>query len=89
MQNNLKLVNEVKKIAERRNLTPAQIALAWLRTLSGKPGLPTIIPIPGGTTSDKVIQNTKDIPELDDADMKELDSILKQHNIIGERYPQH
>ncbi|KAJ9404827.1 hypothetical protein DTO045G8_7510 [Paecilomyces variotii] len=89
LKNNLQLVNEVKKIAERKSLTPGQIALSWLKTLSGKPGMPTIIPIPGGTTSDKVTQNTKDIPELDDADMKDLEKILQEHKVVGERYPSH
>ncbi|KAL1853047.1 hypothetical protein Plec18167_005705 [Paecilomyces lecythidis] len=89
LKNNLKLVQGVKNIAEKKSLTPGQIALSWLKTLSAKPGLPTIIPIPGGTTSDKVTQNTQDVPELSDAEMKELDKILQEHKVVGERYPQH
>ncbi|KAK2767762.1 hypothetical protein FQN54_003921 [Arachnomyces sp. PD_36] len=83
---NLKLVNEVQSLATRKNVAPAQIALAWVRTLSGRPGLPTIIPIPGGTTSEKVIQNMEDVGKLSQAEMDEIDAILKENEIVGGRY---
>ncbi|KAL2004202.1 hypothetical protein VTN02DRAFT_5345 [Thermoascus thermophilus] len=86
LQKNLRLVNAVKQVAERKGITPGQLALAWIKTLSDKPGMPTIIPIPGGTTKDKVIQNTKDVPLLSDEEMKEIDTILKENEIIGSRY---
>lgn len=57
-QHNLKLINEVNSLAERKGVAPSQIALVWILSLSNKPGMPTIIPIPGGTTADKVVQNT-------------------------------
>lgn len=54
MKQNIKLVNEAKALAARKGVAPAQIALGWILTLSGRPGMPTIIPIPGGSTSSKV-----------------------------------
>lgn len=84
---NMKLVNEVKALAAKKGVAPGQIALAWVRTLSGGPGLPTIIPIPGGTTSDKVIQNMQDIGKLSQAEMEEIDTILKENKVVGDRYP--
>lgn len=83
---NIKLVNEVRAVAEKKNATPAQIALAWIKTLSGGPGLPTIIPIPGGSTSGRVIENTQDIAKLNQAEMDEIDAILKNNEIVGSRY---
>ncbi|KAF7719369.1 Aldo/keto reductase family protein [Penicillium ucsense] len=85
-QHNLKLVNEVKSLATGKNVTPGQIALAWVRTLSNKPGMPTVIPIPGGTTVDKVIQNMSGVDSLTDEDMAAIDAILKQHAMAGTRY---
>ncbi|KKK14693.1 hypothetical protein ARAM_005577 [Aspergillus rambellii] len=83
---NVKLLNEVNDLAARKGLTPVQVALAWILTLSGKPGMPTIIPIPGGTTTDKVTQNLQGVPHLSDADMAEIDAILEQNKITGARY---
>lgn len=48
---NLKLVKEVQALAQKKNCTPAQLALGWLLTLSTRPNMPTIIPIPGASES--------------------------------------
>jgi pyridoxine 4-dehydrogenase len=85
-QQNLKLINEVNSLASRKNVAPSQIALAWIRTLSDKPGMPTIIPIPGGTTVDKLVQNMTGVDKLTDEEMAEIDAILKQHTVAGPRY---
>ncbi|GLA52114.1 pyridoxine 4-dehydrogenase [Aspergillus niger] len=86
MKENIKLVNEVKDLATRKGVAPVQIALAWILTLSGKPGMPTFIPIPGGTTVDKVTQNLEGVPRLSDAEMDELKGILDRIQVIGARY---
>ena len=85
-EDNLKLIQEVVALAKKKSVAPAQIALAWVRSLSNKPGLPTIIPIPGGTTKDKVIQNMQGIEKLTDEEMAEIDALLKKHEIKGTRY---
>ena len=85
-KHNLKLINEVNSLATRKGIAPAQIALAWIRTLSGKPGMPTIIPIPGGTTKDKVIQNMGGAQVLTDSEMAEIDAVLEEHTVSGPRY---
>lgn len=86
MKENIKLVNEVKALATRKGVAPVQIALAWILTLSGKPGMPTIIPIPGGTTVNKVTQNLEGVPRLSDAEMDELKGILERIQVVGSRY---
>ncbi|KAE8144602.1 NADP-dependent oxidoreductase domain-containing protein [Aspergillus avenaceus] len=85
MQQNIKLLNEVESLAKRKGVAPVQIALAWLLTLSERPGMPTIIPIPGGMTSAKVMQNL-DAPRLTEAEMGEIDALLERHEIVGARY---
>lgn len=85
-KHNLKLINEVNDLATRKGVAPAQIALAWIRTKSDKPGMPTIIPIPGGTTRDKVVQNMGGAQALTDSEMAEIDAILEEHTVSGPRY---
>ncbi|KAK4941503.1 hypothetical protein LTR66_014796 [Elasticomyces elasticus] len=85
-QQNLKLINEVNDLAARKGVAPAQIALAWVRSHSAKAGMPTIIPIPGGTTKDKVIQNMGGVQVLSDDELAEIDAILKSNVVAGARY---
>lgn len=85
MKHNVKLVNEVQSLAERKGFAAIQIALAWVLSLNGRPGMPTIIPIPGGTTVDKVRQNLQ-APRLSDADMAEIGEILQRHELVGGRH---
>ena len=73
-------------LADRKGLAPAQVAVSWILSLSGKPGMPTFIPIPGGTTVDKVSQNTKGIKLLSDGELAEIDAILKENTVAGGRY---
>ncbi|KAJ5946552.1 hypothetical protein N7454_003391 [Penicillium verhagenii] len=83
---NMKLINEVKSLATRKGVAPAQVALGWIRSLSDKPGMPTIIPIPGGTTVDKVTQNLVGVKLFSDEELAEVDAILKENTVAGTRY---
>lgn len=89
MEQNGKLLKEILKFAQRKGVTPAQFALGWVLSLNGRPGMPTIIPIPGATTSKRVIENLKGVPSLSEEEMAEIDEILKQNEVVGSRYPQH
>lgn len=86
MQHNIKLVDAVKTVAARKGVAPVQIALAWILTLSEREDMPTIIPIPGGTTVDKVTQNLNGVPRLDEGEMVEIDGLLKKNKTVGKRY---
>lgn len=82
---NIKLVHAVEGIAQKKGVTPGQIALGWILYQSGKEGMPTIIPIPGATTSARVKENMTPAT-LEESDIKELAEILKKFPITGERY---
>ncbi len=82
---NLELVKELEKLANKKGCKPAQLGLAWVKSMSGKPGMPTIIPIPGATTEDRVVENSKDV-KLTNADLEEIDGILSKAVVIGDRY---
>jgi pyridoxine 4-dehydrogenase len=83
--NNIKLVNEVNKLAKEKGCTGAQIAINWVKHMSKKDGNPEIIPIPGATKVERILENTKEV-SLSADDMEELDSILKKFPIVGDRY---
>lgn len=82
---NQSLVVLLKEIADRKNATPAQIALAWL--LAQKPW---IVPIPGTTKLSRLEENLGAASvELTDDDLGAIETAASAVTIQGARYPQH
>ncbi|KAI1640456.1 NADP-dependent oxidoreductase domain-containing protein [Biscogniauxia mediterranea] len=84
---NLQLVEEVKKWAARKGCTPGQFAINWVASLSRRPGMPKIIPIPGASRMDQVRENLREV-ELTSADMDEVDAFLARFVAVGARIPE-
>ena len=82
---NLDLVRELQKLGEKKGCTSGQVGIAWVRAQSEKPGMPTIIPIPGASHEDRVKENVKDV-QLSEEDLAEIDKIIKDTPIQGGRY---
>ena len=82
---NMKLVDEIKKLADKKGCTTGQIGIAWVKSQSGKPGMPIIIPIPGATTAERIKENMTDV-SLTQADLAEIQSILDTFKPVGGRY---
>ena len=82
---NLTFVEWLMAFAERKEATPAQIALAWL--LAQKPW---IVPIPGTTKRHRLAENlgAARIP-LTPGDLQEIDRARSQIEVHGARYPEH
>jgi aryl-alcohol dehydrogenase-like predicted oxidoreductase len=82
---NQAVVELLGKIAERKQATPAQIALAWL--LAQKPW---IVPIPGTTKLHRLEENLRAAEvELTPDDLREIDSAASKITVQGARYPEH
>ncbi|KAB5575477.1 NADP-dependent oxidoreductase domain-containing protein [Coniochaeta sp. 2T2.1] len=81
---NLELADKVKALAEKKGVTSAQLALAWIRAHSNKGKCGTIIPIPGATDTERVTQNSKAVP-ISDQDLAELNAILDSTKVVGHR----
>lgn len=82
---NQALVDLLKKIAEQKNATPAQVALAWL--LAQKPW---IVPIPGTTKLNRLEENIGAVSVVFTADeLREIKIASSQIKLQGERYPEH
>lgn len=81
---NQALVNVLARIAEQKNATPAQLALAWL--LAQKPW---IVPIPGTTKLHRLEENIGATSvELTPDDLREIDSVASKIEVQGARYPE-
>jgi len=81
---NQALVDLLRIIAERKNATPAQIALAWL--LAQKPW---IVPIPGTTKLSRLEENIGAVEiELASDDLREIDNAASKITVLGARYPE-
>jgi pyridoxine 4-dehydrogenase len=85
LDKNIQLVSKLEAISKRKNCTMAQMAMAWVKHLNGKPGMPEIIPIPGATTEARVNENFTDVA-LTDEESKEIDDILNAYAVRGDRY---
>ena len=80
---NQAIVDVIRKFAEKKKATPAQIALAWL--LAKKPW---IVPIPGTTKLERLEENLGATKiELTAGDVRELEEASSKVKIEGERYP--
>lgn len=79
---NKSLLDLLHQFAERRNATPAQIALAWV--LAQKPW---IVPIPGTTKLHRLTENNGAAAiELSAAELREMETASAQVEIMGARY---
>ena len=81
---NMAVVDILKKIAERKRATAAQIALAWL--LAQKPW---IVPIPGTTKLHRLEENIGAASvELTPTDLQEINEAASKITVQGARLPE-
>src|SRR5207253_9487457 len=81
---NQALVDLLGSIAERKQATPAQIALAWLLVQK-----PWIVPIPGTTKLHRLEENIGAVSvELTPDDLHDIDAAASQITVQGARYPE-
>ncbi|HEY8022543.1 MAG TPA: aldo/keto reductase, partial [Thermoanaerobaculia bacterium] len=79
---NRALVDLLGSIAQRKDATPAQIALAWL--LARKPW---IVPIPGTTKLHRLQENVAAAAvELTEGDLRDIESAADRITVQGARY---
>jgi aryl-alcohol dehydrogenase-like predicted oxidoreductase len=80
---NLELVARVREIAEEKDVTPAQLALAWVLRQGDD-----IVPIPGTKRVRYLEENARaaDI-DLSDDDLARIEEAFPKGATSGERYP--
>jgi aryl-alcohol dehydrogenase-like predicted oxidoreductase len=73
----------VRKLAEEKNVTPAQIALAWVLAVK-----PWIAPIPGTTKLKRLKENIQSINvEISPEELTRINDTLNSIPVSGDRYP--
>ena len=79
---NLALVEHIKALAEERDCTPAQLALAWLLNRRDD-----VVPIPGTSSKERLEENVAatDI-ELSDEELDKIEQIAPRGAVSGQRY---
>ena len=81
---NMAIIDLLKRTAERKGATPAQVALAWV--LAQKPW---IVPIPGTRKLERLEENLGAASvELTDADLREIDDAASKITVQGARLPE-
>lgn len=81
-ENNQKLVEEFAAIAESKNCTPAQLALAWVLAQGED-----MIPIPGTKRRKYLEENVAAVDiKLSQDDLDTLDQLLQKYPNVGQRY---
>lgn len=85
MKANQALVDLLRTIAERKHVSPAQLALAWI--LAQKPWM---VPIPGTTKLNRLEENIGAVNvELTSDDLRDIDAAASKIKVQGARYPEH
>lgn len=81
-QKNLQLVDRVREIASARNVTPSQLALAWVLAQGDD-----VVPIPGTKQLRYLEENIAALDvHLTDDDLKALDAAAPAGSAVGDRY---
>ncbi len=81
---NQALVDMLAVIAERKNATPAQIALAWLLAQKS-----WVVPIPGTRKLERLDENIgATAVRLTSDDVREIDGLAAKIQVQGARYPE-
>jgi aryl-alcohol dehydrogenase-like predicted oxidoreductase len=84
LAHNLDLVHRIEAIAQRKNCTPGQLALAWLLGQG-----PDIIPIPGTKRQERLVENLGALAvTLSEADMAKISAAIPPGSAAGTRYPE-
>ena len=84
LRQNVELADRVRALAERRGVTPAQLALAWVHAKGED-----IVPIPGTKRPERLEENAAAAAlasELSDEDVAALDEAVPADAVVGGRY---
>ncbi len=81
IEGNQPIVEMLKKFADNKNATPAQISLAWMLHK-----YPNVVPIPGSKNKERIIENLDSANvELTDEEFSDLERSLKGLKVYGHR----
>ena len=78
---NQPIVDLIKKLAEKKGATPAQISMAWMLKK-----YPNVVPIPGSKNKERIIENINTYKvKLTDEELNEFENELNKLKVYGHR----
>jgi aryl-alcohol dehydrogenase-like predicted oxidoreductase len=84
LRENLQLADRVTELASEHDVTPAQLALAWVLAKGDD-----IVPIPGTKSPTRLEENVAAVDvELSAEELRELDEAVSRDSVRGNRYPE-
>ncbi|MEU1451013.1 aldo/keto reductase [Streptomyces avermitilis] len=88
LDHNLTLVEALRKIAEQKGVSVAQLAIAWV-LVQGRRHHTDIVPLIGARTRERLAEALGALEvTLDDADLNAIEAAVPADSAAGERYPQ-
>ncbi|KAL5514680.1 hypothetical protein ACEPAG_1996 [Sanghuangporus baumii] len=81
-KHNMAIVESIQGIAAKKDVTPAQLCIAWICALG-----PHVVPIPGSSKKQRTEENcaAADVV-LNQADIEAVKKVLEEHPVQGGRY---
>ena len=81
IKGNQPIIDLIKKLAEKKGATPAQISMAWMLKK-----YPNVVPIPGSKNKERIIENLDTYKvKLTDEELTEFENELKKLKVYGHR----
>ena len=78
---NQPIVDLVKKLADKKGATPAQISMAWMLKK-----YPNVVPIPGSKNKERIVENLNAHKvSLTDEELAEFEKELNKLKVYGHR----
>lgn len=82
LKHNLVIVDSLKKLAEQKDATPAQVSIAWVGSLG-----PQVMPLPGSSNKKRTLENLAGGEvEITDEERNNLIKLITEHEVKGDRY---
>ncbi|KAN0088007.1 NADP-dependent oxidoreductase domain containing protein [Tylopilus felleus] len=84
LRHNFAIVDKLTELAKKKNITPAQLAIAWVSSLG-----PHVIPLPGSSHAKRTIENCAggDVVFTDE-ELREINQVIENADVKGTRYPE-
>lgn len=94
IKHNIKLAQKLNEMAKKRNVSLETYVLSWVTSLSRNATwydykFPQIIPIPSGSTKDKIDINFGPRISIPDDELKEIKKVIDAFEVKGLRYSLH
>ncbi len=84
LRENVQLADQVTELAQKRRVSPAQLALAWVLAKGDD-----IVPIPGTRSPRRLEENAAAVDvTLSAGEVQELDNAISRDAVVGSRYPE-